>query len=90
MNNNWSNEIEFQEWQYLGAYYGTILDFNLYYIFEEYSEGFIKVKFRDVVMDQEFYSDSTMKTIEEAREYINQYEEKLNKLASYEESLGFY
>lgn len=90
MNNDWYNEAEFQEWQYLGAYYGTILDFNLYYIFEEYPEGFIRVKIRDVDMNPVFYSDHKMRTVEEAREYINQYEEKLNKLSAYEESLGFY
>lgn len=86
---DYRNEVEFQEWQYLSAYYGMFLDFNLYYIFEEYPEGFIRVKIRDVDMNPVFYSDHKMRTVEEAREYIDQYEEKLLKLTEYEKQLAF-
>lgn len=86
---DWYNEVEFQEWQYLLSYYGMILNFNLYYKFDEYPAGNIRVKFRDADTNQEFYSENKMRTIEEAREYIDQYEQKLLKLAECEEQLGF-
>ena len=90
MNNNWYNEPEFQEWQHLYSYCNAILDFEFYYKFEEYPEGYVRVKFRDEVMGAESCADHGLRTIEEAREYVEQYKEKLMKLASYEEQLDFY
>lgn len=87
---NWNNEPELQDWQYLYSYYGVILDFEFYYKFEEYPEGYIRVKFRDEAAGVENYTDNGLRTIEEAREYVGQYKEKLMKLTAYEEQLNFY
>lgn len=87
---SWYNEPEFQDWQYLISYDGAILDLEVYYKFEEYPAGYIRVKFRDEVMGAERCTDNGLRTIEEAREYVDQYEEKLSKLVNYEQDLGFY
>lgn len=87
--NNWYDEPEFQDWLHLYSYYGVILDFEFYYRFEEHAGELIKVRFRDEVAGAESLTDDGFKTIDEAREYVEQYKEKLMKLAAYEEQLDF-
>ena len=87
---SWNNEPEFQTWGHLFSYHGDFLNFEVYYRFEESPEGYVRVKFREEVMGSESCSDNGLRTIEEAREYVKQFKEKLMKLASYEQELGFY
>lgn len=83
---SWYNEPEFQDWQYLISYDGAFLDLEIYYKFDEYPAGYIRVKFKDEVKGAERYADP-LRTIDEAREYVDQYEEKLVKLVAYEQEL---
>lgn len=87
---NWYNEPEFQDWNQLFLYAGAVIELVIDYKFEEYPEGYIRVKFRDEAAGVENYTDNGLRTIEEAREYIEQYKEKLMKLAAYEQELEFY
>lgn len=87
---SWCNEPEFQDWQGLFLYGGKLLVFVIYYKFEEYRADNIRIKFRDDALGVEDYNDNVFRTIEEAREYIEQYREKLMKLVAYEQELDFY
>lgn len=87
---NWYNEPEFQDWQYLISYDGAIFNIEIYYKFEEYPAGYIRVNCRDEVRGAERCTENSFATIEEAREYVDKYEEKLNKLVAYEQELDFY
>lgn len=86
---NWNDETAFQKWQHLITYYGDVLNFVFYYKLEEHLKGHIRVRFIDEASDLEAVSDDEFRTIEEAREYVEQYKEKLMKLIDYEKQLDF-
>lgn len=87
---DWNNEPEFQTWRHLFSYYGDFLDFEVYYRFEESPEDHIKITIGDDVSGSDSTISDSFTTIDDARAYIEQFKEKLMKLASYEEQLDFY
>lgn len=78
----------YQDWQYLFSYSGTVLDFEFYYRFEKLQNNRIRVRLREEVAGSESCTDA-LNTIDEAKEYVEQYKEKLMTLVSCEESLDF-
>lgn len=78
----------YQDWQYLFSYSGTVLDFEFYYRFEKCADDRIRVRLREEVAGSESCTDA-LRTIDEAKEYVEQYKEKLMTLVSCEESLDF-
>ncbi len=80
--------FDYQDWQYLFSYSGTVLDFEFYYRFEKLQNNRIRVRLIEEVAGSESFTDA-LRTIDEAKEYVEQYKEKLMTLVSCEESLDF-
>ena len=78
-------KTNFNEWQHLITYTGSIVDVEFYYKLEEAEFG-MKVKMREEVDGWEEYL-GRYPTLHDAMNAVEEYKEKVEKLAKFEEEL---